>query len=329
LKKGQVAITKDSETPDDIGVPAYIAEDFKNVVLGYHLALITPYSDKLDGQFLNYYFHSKHLQKYFENNAGGSGQRYSLSINTIKEIPLFLPNFQTQTAIARILSSLDDKIELNNKINKELENLARGVYDYWFVKNASKKWERKSLYDIAIFTNGLACQKFRPKENEFYRVIKIKEMREGFTKDTELVDANIPKNVIVNDGDILFSWSASLEVMIWVGGIGGLNQHIFKVTSNEYPKSFIYFQLLNYLDHFRAIAKNRKTTMGHITIEHLKQSEIYIPLKDIINKVDKIVSPIFSKIIKNRQESDNLAKIRDFLLPLLMSGEVRVNTSKF
>jgi type I restriction enzyme S subunit len=202
--------------------------------------------------------------------------------------------------------------------------LARTIYDYWFVQNADKKWEKKSLYDIAIFTNGLACQKFRPKGNEFYRVIKIKEMRDGFTKNTELVDINIPKNVIVNDGDILFSWSASLEVMIWAGGIGGLNQHIFKVTSDKYPKSFVYFQLLNYLARFRAIANNRRTTMGHITTEHLKQSEINIPPKNIIDKVDKITSPIFSKIIKNRQESASLAQLRDFLLPLLMNGEVRM-----
>jgi len=153
-------------------------------------------------------------------------------------------------------------------------------------------------------------------------------MRDGFTKDTELVDVDIPEKVIVNDGDILFSWSASLEVMIWTGGIGGLNQHIFKVTSDKYPKSFVYFQLLNYLSRFRAIAENRKTTMGHITIDHLKQSEIFIPPKNIIEKVDKTVSPIFAQIIKKRQENAELAWKRDFLLPLLMNGQVTVGKAQ-
>jgi len=327
IKKGQVAITKDSEKRDDIGISAYIKDDFQNVVCGYHLSLITPFENELNGEYLNYLLYTERYKKYFENNASGSGQRFSLSIDCIKDIPLDLPDLPTQTAIARVLSSLDDKIELNNKINKELEELAKTIYDYWFVQNAEEKWERKSLYDIATFTNGLACQKFRPKGKDFYKVIKIREMRDGFTKDTELVDVNIPEKVIVNDGDILFSWSASLEVIIWTGGIGGLNQHIFKVTSDEYPKSFIYFQLLNYLNRFRIIAENRKTTMGHITIDHLKQSEIYIPPKNIINKVDKTVSPIFSAIIKNRQESANLAHLRNFLLPLLMNGQVTVSNN--
>jgi type I restriction enzyme S subunit len=110
--------------------------------------------------------------------------------------------------------------------------------------------------------------------------------------------------------------------MIHNENIGGLNQHIFKVTSDKYPKSFVYFQLLNYLSHFRAIAENRKTTMGHITIDHLKQSEIFIPPKNIIQKVDKTVLPIFEQIIKSRQENAELARLRDFLLPLLMNGQV-------
>ncbi|MDR1583358.1 MAG: restriction endonuclease subunit S [Prevotellaceae bacterium] len=120
LKKGQVAITKDSETPDDIGVSTYISCNFDDVVLGYHLALITPSEDKLNGQFLNYLFHTKQLKRYFEYNAGGSGQRCSLALDSIKAIPLDLPDIATQRRIAAVLSCLDKKIALNNRINDNL-----------------------------------------------------------------------------------------------------------------------------------------------------------------------------------------------------------------
>jgi type I restriction enzyme S subunit len=122
LKKGQVAITKDSETPNDIGISAYIADDFKDVVLGYHLALITPFEEKLSGQYLNYLLHTKQLQKYFEYNAGGSGQRCSLSIDCLNKIPVSIPDIETQRCIAAILSALDEKIVLNNRINDKFRS---------------------------------------------------------------------------------------------------------------------------------------------------------------------------------------------------------------
>ena len=149
-------------------------------------------------------------------------------------------------------------------------------------------------------------------------------MREGFTENTEKVRKDIPERLVVNDGDVLFSWSASLEVMIWSGGQGGLNQHIFKVTSEEYPKSFYYFQLLGYLEHFTMIANLRKTTMGHITQEHLKQSRIVIPPIEFINKLDNALKPIQSRQLLLQQENRQLTKLRDWLLPMLMNGQVTV-----
>lgn len=350
LKKGQVAVTKDSEKPNDIGIPTYIKDDFDDVVLGYHLALFTPDKAKLDGRFLYYWLNTKQAKRYFENNAGGSGQRCSLSIDILKSTPLYLPKLNEQKSIAKVLSDLDAKIELNNTINRELEAMAKTLYDYWFVqfdfpnKNGEpykasggkmvyneelkreipEGWEVGTLLDIATYTNGLACQKFRPDTDEFLPVIKIREMRDGFTENTEKVKTDIPEKLIVDNGDILFSWSASLEVMIWSGGSGGLNQHIFKVTSKKYPKSFYYFQLIWYLQHFKMIADLRKTTMGHITQDHLKQSRIVIPPLDIINKLDKQLKPIQSKQVLLKQENQQLTELRDWLLPMLMNGQVTV-----
>lgn len=139
LQRGQVAITKDSETRDDIGVATYIADDFDDVVLGYHCALITPKDDvpeeqRIYGKYLNAILHTKYAQKYFSNNATGSGQRYTLSKEAIEDMPIYLPLPQEQKRIGDYLSDIDNKIELNNLINAELEAIAKQIYDYWFVQ---------------------------------------------------------------------------------------------------------------------------------------------------------------------------------------------------
>jgi type I restriction enzyme S subunit len=260
----------------------------------------------------------------------------------------------TQQKIASVLSALDSKIEVNNRINAGLEAMAKTLYDYWFVqfefpdtngkpykssggkmvwneelkREVPEGWEVKSLFDIADYINGLPCQKFRPINHEFLRVIKIKEMNDGFSINSELVRPNIPQKAIIQNGDILFSWSASLEVKIWTGGIGALNQHIFKVVSNKYPKSFYYFQLVNYLQHFKMMAENRKTTMGHITQDHLLQSRIILPPIELVSNLEKIISPILEKKINNEIENQTLSSLRDWLLPMLMNGQVKVGENE-
>jgi len=256
----------------------------------------------------------------------------------------------TQKSISKVLSDLDAKIELNNRINRELEAMAKTLYDYWFVQfdfpneqgkpykssggkmvyNAELKreipegWEVRTLLDIATYTNGLACQNYRPTDDDYLPVIKIREMRDGISENTEKVKADIPDKLIVNDGDVLFSWSASLEVMIWSGGKGGLNQHIFKVASKKYPRSFYFYQLIWYLRHFKMIAELRKTTMGHITQDHLKQSRIVIPPIELVISLDKKLFPIQEKQILLQKENQQLSELRDWLLPMLMNGQVRV-----
>lgn len=267
-----------------------------------------------------------------------------------------VPTFScSEESIGTFFLNLDSKIRLNEQINQNLEAMAKQLYDYWFVqfdfpdengrpyKSSGGKmvwndqlkreipidWHCGNLFEIAVFTNGLACQKFRPKDDEApLPVIKIREMHDGISADTEEVTPNIPESVKVYNGDVLFSWSASLEVVLWAYGLGGLNQHIFKVTSaNDFPKSFYYFQLLDYVDVFKKMAEARKTTMGHITQDHLQQSTIAIPdNKDIADRFEELISPIFRQIIKSQEEILNLTKQRNELLPLLMNGQVSVNS---
>ena len=120
LKRGQVALTKDSETRFDIGIATYIADDFDDVILGYHNALITPNPEKLSGKYLNALLHTDYARTYFANNASGSGQRYALSVDALNNFPVPLIPLAEQKRIGDIFSSIDEKIVLNRAINDNL-----------------------------------------------------------------------------------------------------------------------------------------------------------------------------------------------------------------
>jgi type I restriction enzyme S subunit len=322
-----------------------------NVVLDQTLA---------DTDYIYYFLKNQ----YWNLRSLSSGVRKNLNSGDIKGFTINLPEtVAQQKKIARVLSVLDDKIELNNHINEELEGMAKLLYDYWFVqfdfpitaaqatamgkpklegkpyrassgamiynetlrREIPEGWKNGSLLDVAEFTNGIACQKYPSDGGGTLRVIKIKEMHAGFSADSDVVTVNVPGKIKIKNGDLLFSWSASLEVMIWAGGDGALNQHIFKVMSDTHPRSFCYFVLLDYLQHFRMMAALRKTTMGHITSDHLEQSQIVTPDKDVAQAFELITKPIIERMVKAHEENIELIKLRDWLLPILMNGQVTVD----
>jgi type I restriction enzyme S subunit len=140
--------------------------------------------------------------------------------------------------------------------------------------------------------------------------------------------ASIGSEYIVNDGDILFSWSGSLECVIWFGGAGALNQHLFKVTSDKYSKWFLYMWIHHHLPEFRHIAAGKATTMGHIQRHHLKDAKVLVPAIDLLFYQDKIMEPLIDAIISRSLENRKLAALRDTLLPQLISGELRVKDAE-
>ena len=332
-------------TGDSIARTCVVPKEILPARVNQHVSIIRC-KPEYDSKFVNYYLIN--LKSYLMQICGVGGTRNALTKEAIQKLEIRIPNSQKQ--IAKVLSDLDSKIEINNKINQELEAMAKTLYDYWFVqfdfpdktgkpyKSSGGKmvfnedlkrdipfgWEVENLLHIANFQNGLACQKYRPINDDFLRVIKIKDMKEGFSEKTEKVKPDVPDKIKIFSGDILFSWSASLEVIQWSGGKGALNQHIFKVTSEKFPKSYYYFELLNYLQHFKMQAELRKTTMGHITQEHLKQSRITIPPIDLIKKLDEIIKPILNKQVKLNEENQKLSELRDWLLPMFMNGQITV-----
>ncbi|MBP0956989.1 MAG: restriction endonuclease subunit S [Oscillospiraceae bacterium] len=231
---------------------------------------------------------------------------------------------------------IDEKIAVNNTINENLEKQAQAIFKSWFVDfepfggNIPNNWEQGNLLEIADYLNGLAMQKFRPNANEIgLPVLKIKELRQGICdENSELCSPNIKPEYIIQDGDVIFSWSGSLLVDFWCGGTCGLNQHLFKVTSKKYDKWFYYSWTKYHLNRFIAIAADMATTMGHIKREELAKSIVLIPSKLDYQDVGSLLNPIYEMIITNRIENNRLSNLRDTLLPKLMNGEIDVSNIK-
>ena len=277
-----------------------------------------------DNDFVFYLSRWNEVRSFAEMNFDGTSGRQRVPKDAFNNLILALPDLPEQKSIAAILSSLDDKIDLLHRQNKTLEALAETLFRQWFVAE-EEGWEEKGIDEIAEFLNGLACQKYPPvagKEN--LPVIKIKELRLGITEATDMATAEVPEQYIVNNGDILFSWSGSLEVVIWSHGKGVLNQHLFKVNSDHYPEWFFYFWIKHHLPEFRNIAQDKATTMGHIQRHHLSEAIVVIPEPDKMKNFDAQIKPMFEKVKRNLTQIRTLTRLRDTILPKLMSGEVRV-----
>ena len=246
----------------------------------------------------------------------------------IMQWPVNIPAIDVQKKVVAILSSLDNKIRLNRRINDNLEEQAKALFNHYFIQNTENlgEWQDGVLTDIAQYLNGLAMQKYPAMPNEAgLPVLKIKELGQGqCDTNSDRCSSLIKPEYIISDGTIIFSWSGTLLVDIWCGGKCGLNQHLFKVSSAKYPQWFVFYWTKHHLNKFIRIAKDKAVTMGHIKRCDLEISKVKIPSKQALINLDKLFSPIFNRMVTCRIENRKLSSLRDTLLPKLMSGEISV-----
>lgn len=333
-KVGDVILT--TEAP--LGEVALLKEE--KVALAQRIVCLRGKDNVLDNTYLKYYLQSGKGQKSLSARESGTTVT-GIKQAELRRVDIEYPAYDDQRRIASILSSLDRKIELNNKINADLEEMAQAIFKNWFVDFEPFKdgkfvdselgmipegWKVGRLTEIASYMNGLAMQKFPPENNEdSLPVLKIKELGQGFCgTDSDRCSCNIKDECKIHNGDVIFSWSGTLLVDVWCGGDCGLNQHLFKVTSKDYPKWFYYYWTKHHLQEFIHIAKDKAVTMGHIKRGHLEEAMVAIPDNDSMEKAHELFEPILSKMISLRLESSRLSLLRDTLLPRLMSGELEV-----
>ena len=282
-------------------------------------------------EYITYYFHTREGQHKLLSNASQVGvPALARATSTFKQLEISLPPLETQRRIVAILSSLDDKIENNNRINRNLEAQAQALFKSWFVDFEPwggimpDDWREESLSSIANYLNGLAMQKYPAEDSEkSLPVLKIKELgQKHCDESSDRCSKEIKPEYIIHDGDVIFSWSGTLLVDIWCGGDCGLNQHLFKVTSEKYPKWFYHLWTMHHLENFKRIASDKAVTMGHIKRGDLDKSMVLVPNDETLDRMTALMAPLLDNLVANAQESARLATLRDTLLPKLMKGEI-------
>lgn len=305
-----------------------------------------------------YYLLSSMRKKIFE--LGATPTRTPIvNKTTFSQMAIGVPPLSEQRKIAACLSVLDDRITLLRETNATLEAIAQALFKSWFVDFdpvrakqegrvpegmdeatavlfpdgfeesalglVPRGWKMRSLDSFADYLNGLALQKFpADSDDDFLPVIKIAQLRAGSTQNADRASSKLKSEYVVRDGDVLFSWSGSLEVELWCGGDGALNQHLFKVTSREVPKWFYYLATRRHLPAFREIAAHKATTMGHIQRKHLTEAKVAVPPPEVLALLTEYVAPLVELRIENAVRMRSLSELRDTLLPRLISGQLRL-----
>jgi type I restriction enzyme, S subunit len=285
-----------------------------------------------DPRFLSYFLQTLKLENF---DVGASNP--TLNRNHVHKIRVIFPKqVDTQKRITAILSAYDELIESNNRRIALLEKLAEEIYREWFVrlrfpghektnvvKGVPHDWERKGLSGLGTYLNGYA---FEPNDwgLEGKPIIKIKEMTSGVTADTPRNSGDdVPAKYHFDDGTVIFSWSATLLVVIWDQGSGLLNQHLFKVDpAPDVPKSFLYFSIKFSIPIFESLTTG--ATMQHIKRKELSFVKVNVPPPELRQQFDKLVSPILEQKISLTTANRKLIQTRDGLLPRLISGKLSV-----
>lgn len=336
------------------GNAAKVEADFE-FAIAWNVMRLQPRND-IDSDFLMYLLNNPETKTYIRSLNSSSTMPF-VSGKEIGKVKLKVPPIGTQRSISFILRAIDDRIALLRETNATLEAIAQALFKSWFVDfdpvhaNAGTQapslppeiqalfpatftdspqgpipegWSTCPLDGAAHFLNGLALQKFPPTGDEFLPVIKIAQLRKGDTSGADRANRDLKPEYIIQNGDVLFSWSGSLEVAIWCGGEGALNQHLFKVTSDKFPKWFYFLWTKYHLPNFQQIAASKATTMGHIQRKHLTEASVMIPPDNVLSAANEVFAPLIEEFINNSLQASNLAALRDALLPRLISGQLRL-----
>lgn len=321
--------------------------DFEGVC-STDILVIEP-KEGIDGKFLFYFLaNPEFIDKATASSTGTRMPRADWKY--LSKLEYAIPSLQEQKDIGNLLHALHARINLNLRMNQTLEAIGKALFKRWFINfefpnedgepykssggemvetelgEVPKGWAIKSLSEVGTFLNGKAMQHYPAKEGEqSLPVIKIRELRDGITDSTDKASAaDTPEEYVIHDGDLVFSWSGSLLVRIWTGGPGALNQHLFKVTSDDYPLWFME-QWINYhLEKFQRIARDKATTMGHIKRGHLDESMVLVPSKKHLQFFDKMMQPLWEKRIICELQNRTISTSRDTLLPKLITGDIRI-----
>jgi type I restriction enzyme, S subunit len=377
-----------ARTGASIGVNRFISENVRAV---YNNGLIRIRVDKANyyPKFIYYLIQSGSFKEHINAIAFSTSAQPNMKIRDLLRFEFTNLPLPEQKAIAHILGSLDDKIELNRRMNATLEGMEQALFKSWFVdfdpvidnalsadnpipeelaeraevrrqaladgtanREAARqfpaafqltesmgwipeKWETQRLYDIANFINGAAYKGSDFTDDpDALPVIKIAEIKNGISGQTKFTHVVKDEKYRISDGEILLSWSGnpdtSIDTFVWTGGEGWLNQHIFKVSLKcDEERFFVYYQLRILRSVFAEIARDKQTTgLGHFTGADMKRLLVFKPRTEVLTEFNKTAASLYQRYYQNRLAEKTLTKLRDTLLPKLISGAIRISDAE-
>lgn len=314
-----------------------------DLCIGRGLAAIS--SEKYPNRFI-YYSLKYNINSLISSSTGTTFS--SINKNDLESLDLIIPEENQISNVTNLLSVLDDKIELNNTINAELEAMAKTLYDYWFVqfefpnsegkpykssggameynptlkREIPKGWEVKNLFECVNVQYGF------PFSTDYFNetktgipIIRIRDILNNSISNYSTQE-NIDKKYLISEGDVLIGMDGNFHVNYWTRENCYLNQRVVMLKETFLPNIFIRYQVEPYIQ-LREKSVSR-TTVGHLSDKDLKAINIIVPTNEILNVIKPLFDSTLKKIVKNKQQNQELAQLRDWLLPMLMNGQVKV-----
>ena len=296
-------------------------------------------ADLVDVQYLVYYFHTREGQYKILANASQVGvPALARATSTFRLIDIKLPSLKDQRRIASILSSLDRKIELNNKINADLEEMAQAIFKNWFVDFEPFKdgkfvdselgmipegWKVGSPYEYVKVVYGAPYKSAKFNDNgEGLPLIRIRDLKD--CNPQFYTPEILPQTEYVNMGDIVAGMDAEFVPHIWKGNTGLLNQRVCKLMPQQTSISnlFVLYLMKPELEFVQSYKTG--TTVSHLGKADIDKFVVVLPPLKVVEECSKILDSILQRIKNISAESRTLSTLRDTLLPRLMSGELEV-----
>ncbi len=322
IRRGQFCYIPDtSRRGDKIGIALLCDSDIALVSQAYTVFEISDTTNLLP-EYLNLWFKRPEFDRYARFHSHGS-VREIFDWEEMGNVMLPIPSIEEQQKIVDAYNAIERRISIKRQINDNLESQLNTLFKENFANYLTSDelpigLERHSLLEIAKYLNGLTLQEYSPKNKLSLPVLKIRELRQGYCdSNSDYCSAEIPLDMIIENRTIIFSWSGSLLVDIWCGGKVGLNQHLFKVTSQKYPDWLIYLWTKHYLKEFIRIADGKKTSMGHIRREDLANSLTVVPNSINLSSFSNIFQPIYEMLVVNKEELQELLQVKSILLTQL------------
>jgi type I restriction enzyme S subunit len=322
LKSGDILVVTRG---NGVGAVAFVDKDYEGNNINAQLVSLRTDENELHNRFLYYLLSSSSYEEILKTFGTGSAQP-QIPIWSLKRIQLKYPPFDEQRAIAHILGTLDDRIELNRRMNETLEAMAQALFEKWFFAATQdelpKGWHIESIYTAADVVYGAPFSSTQFNTDRIGKpLIRIRDLAdeapEVFTPEEH------PKGYLVKPGDIVVGMDGEFRAHLWGGEESWLNQRVCVFAPKPgFSAPFVMNTIAGLLAEVEAT--ETATTVIHLGKNDIDRFKIVVPDERKLTEFNQITEPLFRKIVLNKQESRTLAALRDALLPKLLSGELRV-----